>query len=47
MKLLSEEELIWTTTVANNTMNRSRNAAGINNRILKTTLLPAPGKPRP
>lgn len=30
MKLLSENELIWSTVVANSTMNRSRNASGLN-----------------
>ena len=30
MKLLSEKELIWSTVVANSTMNRGRNASGLN-----------------
>lgn len=30
MKLLSEKELIWSTVVANSTMNRARNASGLN-----------------
>lgn len=29
-KLLSEKELIWSTVVANSTMNRARNASGLN-----------------